>query len=287
MLRCLVSRTKAKLFVLFSLISIIRGDCGTPPKLKNAVCETNVDAVSFPIGTVVIYKCLDGFYNIHGKLDVTTCLSNSQWTDVEDFCESSCSVPTSSKYAQPNPEDAFRSYFTAGTTVTYICRRGYDRIPGVSPVVTCLQNNTWSEVPVFCKGKSCGDPGIPQNGRAVILTDLLFRAKVNFTCDEGYRLIGSPFTLCLAKSNTVKWNKEPPDCQPITCSSPPSISGGTYDGEGSIEKFAYNSTVTYRCDNDSLLIGEAFIYCTTKDKTMGIWSGPAPECKDYSSHHPS
>ncbi|XP_054836402.1 complement receptor type 1 [Eublepharis macularius] len=268
-----------KLFVLLSLLSGVRGDCGKPPKLKNAIPQGNVDAASFPTDTAVIYECLDDFYNIQGKLDVTTCLSNSQWSPIEEFCESSCPVPTSLKYAQPKPEEASKSYYTPGTTVTYVCRRGYDSIPGMSPVIICLQNNTWSKVPVFCKGKSCGDPGKPQNGRAVILTDLLYRAKVNFTCDDGYRLIGTPVTQCLTESNTVKWNKEPPDCQSITCSSPPNITGGTHDGGESFENFPYNSTITYKCNHGFSLIGEASIHCTTEDKIKGIWSGPAPECK--------
>uniref|UniRef100_A0ACB8F5A8 Uncharacterized protein n=1 Tax=Sphaerodactylus townsendi TaxID=933632 RepID=A0ACB8F5A8_9SAUR len=126
---------------------------------------------------------------------------------------SSCPVPESLIYAVPKPEEVTKNYYTPGTTVTYVCRRGYDSIPGMSPVITCLQNNSWSEVPIFCRGKSCGDPGKPENGRVVIVTDLLYRSKVNFICDDGYQLIGSPFTQCSMKSNAAKWDKEPPDCQ--------------------------------------------------------------------------
>ncbi|XP_077190960.1 membrane cofactor protein-like isoform X3 [Paroedura picta] len=279
MLGSLAIRPEAKLLALLSLASVIRGDCGPPPKLKNAVHVTNIEAVSFPTDTVVDYKCLTGFYNIHGKLDVTTCLSNSQWSYIEDFCESTCPAPIASIYARPNPEMELRSFFPPGTTVTYICRQGYDTIPGINPLVTCLQNNTWSEIPVLCKGKSCGNPGKPQNGRAIILTDILYRAKVNFICDEGYRLIGLPFIQCTLKSGIVRWNKDPPDCQPITCSSPPNITGGTHDGGEGIENFAYNSTLTYTCNNGSSLIGEATVHCTTEDKTKGIWKGPVPECQ--------
>lgn len=64
----------------------------------------------------------------------------------------------------------------------------------------------------------------------------------------------------------------------ITCSSPPPISNGKHDGEG-VEKFAYNSTVTYGCDSGFQLIGKASIHCTSTDKTNGVWSGAAPKCK--------
>ncbi|XP_048352493.1 complement receptor type 1-like isoform X4 [Sphaerodactylus townsendi] len=267
------------LFVALSLFSGTRGDCGIPPELNNAIPQRNIHAETFPVDTKVIYKCLDGFFNIHGKIDVTTCLSNSQWTPIEEFCESSCPVPESLIYAVPKPEEVTKNYYTPGTTVTYVCRRGYDSIPGMSPVITCLQNNSWSEVPIFCRGKSCGDPGKPENGRVVIVTDLLYRSKVNFICDDGYQLIGSPFTQCSMKSNAAKWDKEPPDCQPITCSSPPNITGGTHDGGGNNENFPYNSTVTYKCKNGFSLIGDASIHCTTEDNIKGIWRGAVPECQ--------
>lgn len=64
----------------------------------------------------------------------------------------------------------------------------------------------------------------------------------------------------------------------ITCSSPPQITNGKHDGEG-IEKFVYNSTVTYSCDSGFQLAGKASIRCTSTDKTSGAWSGAAPECR--------
>lgn len=64
----------------------------------------------------------------------------------------------------------------------------------------------------------------------------------------------------------------------ITCSSPPRITNGKHDGEG-VEKFVYNSTVTYSCDSGFQLVGNVRIHCTNTDKTNGVWSGAAPECK--------
>lgn len=64
----------------------------------------------------------------------------------------------------------------------------------------------------------------------------------------------------------------------ITCSSPPRISNGRHDGEG-VEKFAYNSTVTYSCDPGFQLIGNESIHCTRADNAGGAWSGAVPHCK--------
>lgn len=47
----------------------------------------------------------------------------------------------------------------------------------------------------------------------------------------------------------------------------------------------YGDSVTYRCNSARRgqrpfsLVGEASIFCTTKDNLNGVWSSPAPECK--------
>ncbi|XP_061486595.1 complement receptor type 1 [Rhineura floridana] len=199
-------------FVVFALLPGILGDCEPPPKLSNAVPRENTDDKNFPPGTSVVYKCLPDFYNVHAKVDVVTCLPHSQWSPMEDFCERSCHSPPRRRFAQIK-EGQLKDYYTAMTTVAYICRQGYDTIPGINPVVTCLENYTWTPVPVFCKGKSCGDPGKPEHGDTVILTDLLYLAKVNFICENGYRLIGASTAKCQLKENEVEWNAKPPECQ--------------------------------------------------------------------------
>uniref|UniRef100_A0A8D2KYD4 Sushi domain-containing protein n=1 Tax=Varanus komodoensis TaxID=61221 RepID=A0A8D2KYD4_VARKO len=66
---------------------LIIGDCGAPPTLKNAVPLDKDYKDSYLPGHSVTYTCLSGFYNIQGKLDVITCLRDSQWSPLEDFCE--------------------------------------------------------------------------------------------------------------------------------------------------------------------------------------------------------
>ncbi|XP_065258499.1 complement receptor type 2-like [Emys orbicularis] len=47
-----------------------------------------------------------------------------------------------------------------------------------------------------------------------------------------------------------------------------------------VEIFDYNSSVTYKCDHNFSLSGEASIHCTTKDNMNRVWNGSAPECED-------
>ncbi|KAK4809258.1 hypothetical protein QYF61_016072 [Mycteria americana] len=211
----------------------------------------------------------------------------------------SCAAPTRLWFAALSKADEQINFFPVGTNVSYVCRPGYENTSESSPTSTCLENLVWSEAAELCRseyrcsaplrlpksscgvrsrsGRSCGEPGALPGGRMVALTDLRFGAIVNVFCEEGYKLDGSHFIQCQLKGNEVEWSKLP-TCKLITCSPPPQISNGKHDGEG-VEKFAYNSTVTYSCDSGFQLIGNVSIRCTSTDKTNGVWSGAAPECK--------
>ncbi|KAG6931519.1 complement component 4 binding protein alpha [Chelydra serpentina] len=166
--------------------------------------------------------------------------------------------------------------YPVGTQLKYSCRTGYIPVPGKSPFVTCLPNSSWSVDPEFCVGRPCKPPEL-QNGR-VDVTDLRFGATANFSCNEGYRLIGTTSVECVVVGNGVDWDKELPVCQAIPCLPPPDITNGSHSGQ-SDQEFSFGLAVTYKCDQGFSLIGEASIHCTTKDNLNGEWSGPAPECK--------
>nr|XP_003224075.1 PREDICTED: complement decay-accelerating factor isoform X1 [Anolis carolinensis] len=275
MLGSFLSPRNPTLLGLFSLLSGIQGDCGPPPKLSNAIPLNNAE--SFPHMESVTYRCLDDFYNVYGKLDVATCLSDSTWTSIEEFCERTCPGPPRFRFAKIK-DGVIETYHPAKTSVTYVCRPGHDTIPGINSVITCLDNYTWTTLPVFCEGKSCGDPGELEHGEVVVLTNLLYLAKVNFICEEGYRLIGSPSTKCVLKGDRVEWQTKPPECQQIICFSPPNVTNASHNGN-STGNFTYNSTVTYHCDHGFFIIGEASIHCTTENNLTGVWRGSTPECK--------
>ncbi|KAJ6652257.1 hypothetical protein lerEdw1_012926 [Lerista edwardsae] len=263
-----------RLLALFPLLSAVCGDCPPPPILKNAVFLDD-PGTSFPEGKIVVYECLSEFFNIRGKIDTTQCFRGA-WTYVEDFCERSCPDAPRFRFAQVN-EAQVQTYYVPANTLSYNCRAAYDRIPGMSSIITCLPTYNWTELPVFCKRKSCGDPGNPQNGRTVIQTNFLYFSKVNFICNDGYRLIGSPSTQCKLKGTEVKWDKELPNCEPITCMSPPNVTSGTHNGTNGT--FAYRTTITYKCDDGFSLIGEATLSCITENHINGVWNGPGPECR--------
>nr|XP_032648467.1 complement decay-accelerating factor-like isoform X2 [Chelonoidis abingdonii] len=263
-------------FVLLLLLPRACGQCGALPSLSHAIPSGTNHTEGFPIGTEVTYKCSAGFVKIPGKSDTVVCLSNSQWSNIEEFCGRSCLAPPRLKSATLSDEDLRKNYYPVGTSVSYVCRPGYERTE-LSPVITCLENLTWAEAPEFCLGKSCGVPKSPEHGRLVDATNNRFGAKVNILCDVGYRVKGRTFIQCLFKGDQVEWS-ELPTCELITCSPPPNITNGMHNGSN-LEIFADNSLVTYKCDYNFSLTGEASIQCTTKDNINGVWNGSAPECK--------
>ena len=55
----------------------------------------------------------------------------------------------------------------------------------------------------------CGDPGTPVNGGRT-LTNMAVDGQVTWTCDLGYRLIGSPMATC---KPTGSWSAPTPICE--------------------------------------------------------------------------
>lgn len=62
-----------------------------------------------------------------------------------------CGAPPRLKSAALSKEDERKNYHPRGSTVRYVCRPGYERTE-LTPVITCLENSTWSESPEFCRG---------------------------------------------------------------------------------------------------------------------------------------
>ncbi|XP_067387548.1 complement receptor type 1-like [Emydura macquarii macquarii] len=203
---------------------------------------------------------------------------------------SDCDVPPRFSFAELKEEYRHVKIFPADSVVDYNCRPGYVKV--LRSVLRCTKYSEWLGNEEFCKAKSCSHPGDPENGRLVILTDLTFGATVNFTCEEGYRLIGSPERKCVLEGSQVAWDRDIPYCQLIPCLPPPEVEHGRHTGL-TLEEFNYGTSVTYQCDTVARgqipfsLVGEASIHCTSRDHVNGEWSGPAPECKAIRCQQPT
>nr|XP_025034321.1 complement receptor type 1-like isoform X1 [Pelodiscus sinensis]XP_025034322.1 complement receptor type 1-like isoform X1 [Pelodiscus sinensis]XP_025034323.1 complement receptor type 1-like isoform X1 [Pelodiscus sinensis] len=202
---------------------------------------------------------------------------------------SNCPEPPRFNFAELKEDYRNTNNFPVDSIVEYNCRSGY--VKTYKSSLRCMANSQWTTTLEFCKARTCPHPGELENGRLIILTDLVFGATVNFTCEEGYRLIGTAQRKCVLEGSQVTWDKEIPYCQLIPCLPPPDIEHGTHTGT-TMEEFNYGTSVTYQCDAEKRgqvpfsLIGKASIHCTTTDNVNGHWSGPAPQCKAVRCEQP-
>ncbi|NXB06239.1 C4BPA protein, partial [Cnemophilus loriae] len=200
-----------------------------------------------------------------------------------------CPRPERLQYAELSESSREMQSFPVGSQISFVCRPGYMRAPGMSLTQTCGADLQWSPTGVFCTERKCQHPGDLQNGY-IDGTDLTFGSKLTFSCKEGYRLRGNEEISCVIKNEGVGWSGNLPYCEIIPCEPPPKIANGDYEERGS---YVYQSSVTYRCQDvprgrdPFSLIGPHTIHCTADANSNGVWSGPPPECRVVKCENPS
>ncbi|XP_036609409.1 membrane cofactor protein-like isoform X10 [Trichosurus vulpecula] len=191
----------------------------------------------------------------------------------------SCNAPGRFTTMQLDAAFINKNYFPINSTVTFVCRPGHTLSTFGPLISTCQDDGTWSPVSGSCKKKSCPHPGDLEHGRVDIPTDTLFGSQIEYSCFEGYTLVGDATRHCHIDGNKVQWTGDVPVCNIITCAPPPDIQDGKHN---SVDKdfFNYGEAVTYRCESSGRkglsLIGDATIFC---DKD-GQWNKSPPQCKE-------
>uniref|UniRef100_A0A8C4K9W8 Sushi domain-containing protein n=1 Tax=Dromaius novaehollandiae TaxID=8790 RepID=A0A8C4K9W8_DRONO len=187
------------------------GYCGPPPNFAFAELTGAVSSQSLA-GTELTYKCKAGYTAASGKSSVVTCLMSTTWFADSEFCIRGCGAPTRLLFAELSEEYKNEIDFPVGKTVTYTCRPGYAKHPGMSPTITCLDSGVWSEALEFCKTLACPPPPDIANGKHGGQPGEAFSpgASVNYHCDPGYALVGEARLNCTASG---AWSLPVPRCE--------------------------------------------------------------------------
>ncbi|CAH2220982.1 Hypothetical predicted protein [Pelobates cultripes] len=179
--------------------------------------------------------------------------------------------PPKLPYGMLKSEYTNQETYPAGSKVQFVCIPGYVRIPGTVNTLFCFDNSKWAPEPdVFCKRRTCVNPGDIENGYFEA-EDFLFGSRITYHCNKGFIMISKKdFRECLADGS---WSNAAPVCEATICPPPFPIRNGTFHPLK--DEYTYLDSVRYSCDDPKkFLNGEGSIYCNQN----GSWSSPPPEC---------
>ncbi|XP_048255629.1 sushi, von Willebrand factor type A, EGF and pentraxin domain-containing protein 1-like [Haliotis rufescens] len=229
--------------------------CGKPAKLENG----RVLAVAITYGSVATFQCDEG-YIINGATEMT-CQEDGTWSNTLPVCDpQEC----------PPPVDIDYGYFrlvgrsTYGQTVTYFCNDGFDLLGEAA--LTCTSNGRWSAEAPTCQTVECPQPEAVEDGSVNIL-GLTYTSKVEYTCDEGYELLGETVRTCQADKT---WTDQAPVCSPLKCRPPQNVANGALH----YKDLKLWSIVRYTCDSGYQLVGLEVRRCQADLS----WEGAEPTC---------
>uniref|UniRef100_F6Z4F9 Sushi domain-containing protein n=1 Tax=Ciona intestinalis TaxID=7719 RepID=F6Z4F9_CIOIN len=224
-------------------------------------------------GQSYTYACRSG-YRLVGTATIQC--TSSGWAKRTPYCSrgkhnrvtvGKCRRPGRVRYASFRP---YRSWYTAGTNVTYTCRRGY-ALTGQS-ILTCQSNSSWSPNRPTCTRIVIKCPAIsgPANGltKPIISRSVSIGTRVWFKCNSGFQRVGAADGICLRSGS---WSVAVPTCQ-RTCSRPDNVLLASFSPSRAF--YSVDSNVTYTCSNGYTISGEATLTCLSN----GQWSHDEPTC---------
>lgn len=186
-----------------------------------------------------------------------------------------CSRPELDEHVQI---EGLQRFFSPGSEVVLSCQPGYSPYLGPRNIV-CSRTGKWTTTKFTCIPVHCPNPDPPVNGQ-VYYEDTVHQSTVNFTCDDGYILIGARSAVCLISGI---WDAKEPQCKSVSCGPAPIPQFGmiVYDKIVRGNIINYGVTGTYKCHPPFALIGNEWAACTAS----GQWT-ETPICQEVSCPPP-
>ncbi|XP_076025179.1 seizure protein 6-like [Genypterus blacodes] len=187
--------------------------CSELPEITNGWKSTSHPDLIH--GTVITYQCYPG-YELGGS-EILMCQWDLTWSGDVPRCEEvmTCQDPGKVEHSR---KVMTGSRFTVGSTVQFICNKGY--VLSGSSLLTCYNRNSatpkWSEKLPKCapeKYEPCRNPGAAST--SVQSSEKAFYQAgetLTFSCQSGYELQGDATVFCVP-GHPSQWNSTPPACR--------------------------------------------------------------------------
>lgn len=164
--------------------------------------------------------------------------------------------------------------YREGTQATYKCSPGYRTLGSI--VMVCKGGKWVSLYPSrICRKKPCAHPGDTPFGSFHLAegTQFEYGAKVVYTCDEGYQMLGE---MNFRECDTNGWTNDIPICEVVKCFPVTEPENGKIFS-GALEpdqEYTYGQVVQFECNSGYMLNGPKQIHCSAG----GVWSAETPKC---------
>uniref|UniRef100_A0A8C8YQ33 Complement factor H n=1 Tax=Prolemur simus TaxID=1328070 RepID=A0A8C8YQ33_PROSS len=172
--------------------------------------------------------------------------------------------------------------YPQGTQATYRCRPGYRTL---GTIIMLCKNGKWVAVNPgrICRKRPCGHPGDTPFGsfQLTVGNEFEYGAKVVYTCDEGYQMIGE---INFRECGTDGWTNDIPICEVVRClpvTDPENgrVVSGAADPD---REYSLGQVVQFECNSGFKIDGHEEIHCSEN----GLWSEEKPKCVEISCKLP-
>ncbi|KAL4623781.1 C4b-binding protein alpha chain-like [Arapaima gigas] len=243
----------------------VYAQCSKPPDYPNMELTSESMAITnFADGTVVNYQCALGYVRKQGSSS-STC-SNGNWNPPSLECKKkSCGAPAD----VPNGHYNLSQGIEYGAVIEIICDKGFVLANQVR-FRTCLATG-WDKRDPICEVVKCPDPPQISNGQMNVDPEIIlsYLDVVQYTCDNGYTLIGTSQIVC---TENATFQPDPPQCLIVHCETPV-VDNGIRVG-GGVPPYGYKSFLEYECKEGYDLKGTAKITCDVHG-----WIPAVPTCE--------
>ncbi|XP_028296412.1 beta-2-glycoprotein 1-like [Gouania willdenowi] len=137
--------------------------------------------------------------------------------------------------------------YEVGEELSLTCEQGYLASSQTSGRITCTSAGEWTQSELACSPKMCLIPR-PLQPLAMGRTEAPFKSVLNFTCDDGYVMMGANESRCLQDGT---WSNPPPLCKAVNCPLPKPPRDGriVHDKPETRATTMYGQGWTYECNS--------------------------------------